>query len=538
MNTPEDISDTGPGLTAEHFFESISDEDLRTLIDPSNLSTLDAIFANRVAGHDLQRVAHSLVDLGALLDNSKHRPIILQLLTDSKRTELQHRVGRDLDDPEDWTITEVTHAREFFGLIQEYLPLLSIPADTIVEPSYGLFDHQLRAVERLTALLLDGGERAILHLPTGAGKTRIAMHHVANVLRSTPDVVVVWLASGRELLEQSTDAFQTAWSHLGNRRVQLGTMWEERMPALERFTDGFLAVGLAKAWSVMMTHDPGWAARLAPRVRLVVFDEAHQAIARTYRRITEELTLDHRCALLGLTATPGRTWNDIDKDGELAHFFDGNKVGIEVPEGDPIDYLTRQGYLARPTFRTMLSDPGLTLNRDDLDRIAKALDVPDDILSELSISQQYLTAVLQSTERLISGGHRRVLVFGASVKQAQLLAAILAARKVSCSVVTASTPTKLRERAIRHFRSDIDDPLVLINYGVLTTGFDAPSASGMVIARPTKSLVLYSQMVGRAIRGPKAGGTATCEVVTVVDPTLPGFRDVADAFNNWEDVWL
>lgn len=79
--------------------------------------------------------------------------------------------------------------------------------------------------------------------------------------------------------------------------------------------------------------------------------------------------------------------------------------------------------------------------------------------------------------------------------------------------------------------------MVLCNYGVLTTGFDAPSASAAVISRPTKSLVLYSQMVGRVIRGPKAGGTPTCEIVTVVNPALPGFGDVADAFVNWEDVW-
>jgi DNA repair protein RadD len=44
-------------------------------------------------------------------------------------------------------------------------------------------------------------------------------------------------------------------------------------------------------------------------------------------------------------------------------------------------------------------------------------------------------------------------------------------------------------------------------------------------------------MVGRVIRGPKAGGTPSCEIVTVVDPSLPGFGDLAAAFTNWEDVW-
>jgi len=79
--------------------------------------------------------------------------------------------------------------------------------------------------------------------------------------------------------------------------------------------------------------------------------------------------------------------------------------------------------------------------------------------------------------------------------------------------------------------------MVLCNYGVLTTGFDAPKTSAVIIARPTKSLILYCQMVGRAMRGPTVGGSADCEVVTVVDSSLPGFGDMADAIFNWEDVW-
>lgn len=78
---------------------------------------------------------------------------------------------------------------------------------------------------------------------------------------------------------------------------------------------------------------------------------------------------------------------------------------------------------------------------------------------------------------------------------------------------------------------------MIVNYGVLTTGFDAPKTSSVLITRPTKSLVLYSQMVGRAIRGKLAGGNEEAEIVTVVDTTLPGFGNLAEAFKNWEDVW-
>ena len=77
---------------------------------------------------------------------------------------------------------------------------------------------------------------------------------------------------------------------------------------------------------------------------------------------------------------------------------------------------------------------------------------------------------------------------------------------------------------------------IIINYGVLTTGFDAPKANIAIIGRPTQSVTLYSQMVGRVTRGPKAEGTKECKVITVKDK-LPGFRDISESFFYWEEIW-
>lgn len=530
---------SGPGLTVTRFFESIPDRDLRRFLDPGALSILDAIFGGRIAGDDLQRVARTLVDFDVMLGEVKGRRFVLSLLPEQKRTELEDRIGRSLQitDAGDWTEGEVRRMRDFFGLVEERIVPPPMPPTDTITPSYGLFDHQRDVVRKLMPLLTQDERRAVLHLPTGVGKTRTAMHVVVNSLRAHEPSVVVWLASGKELLEQAVLAFREAWLHLGTRPIRIGSMWGDRMPDLEDFSDGFLSIGLAKAWALLSRTDPDWAARLASRVRLVVFDEAHQSIAGTYRRLTEELTLDFRCALLGLTATPGRTWADIDKDGELADFFSGNKVTLDVPGENPVEYLIDNGFLARPNFRTLFAEPGLSINDDELTRIANSLDIPERIVANLSMSEQYVTAVLGAVGELLDAGHQRVLVFAATVAHARMLTAILVARNIRSDVVTGSTPERVRERAIRTFKSNDGIPMVLVNFGVLTTGFDAPKAGAVVIARPTQSLVLYSQMVGRAIRGPKAGGTATCDILTVVDPSLPGFGDVAEAFVNWEDVW-
>jgi len=529
----------GPGLAVAWLFDSLPDRELRRFLDPGVLSMLDAIFGGCIAGADLRRIARTLVDFDVLLGERAGRRLVLDLIPERKRAELEARVGRAVASAgtSDWTESEVRRLRDFFGLVEERIVPPAVPPTSTITPAYGLFDHQRNAVRKLAPLLAQDERRAVLHLPTGVGKTRTAMHVVADSLSAHEPSVVVWLASGKELLEQAVLAFEEAWMHLGARPLRIGTMWGDRMPDLDRFSDGFLAVGLAKGWAVTSRTDPDWALRLSRRVRLVVFDEAHQSIAGTYRRITEELTLDYRCALLGLTATPGRTWADIDKDGELAEFFAGNKVTLEVPGENPIAYLIDNGFLARPIFRTLLSRPGLAFGEKELARIARGLDIPEEIVTALSMSEQYVTAVLGAVEGLLDAGHRRVLVFAATVQHARTLSAILVARDVRSNVVTGLTPVRAREHAIRTFKSDDEVPMVLVNYGVLTTGFDAPKASAVVIARPTRSLVLFSQMVGRAIRGPKAGGTEACEVVTVVDPSLPGFGDVAAAFLNWEDVW-
>lgn len=529
----------GLGLTVKQFFSAVSDDAIREFLDSRVLSVMDALCGGKADARDLRRIAATLVDFDALLLDPVGRRQILAQLPGNKRLELEERIGRNIrpSAAQDWSDAEIRGLRDFFGLMEERTIALPLQANANVLPRYGLFEHQRIAVQRLLPLLSEDDRRAVLHFPTGVGKTRTAMHLVAATLQRNEPSIVVWLASGRELLEQASAAFREAWSCLGTRPLQLGTMWGDRNPDLDNFRDGLLVVGLAKGWSVLSRTDPGWAGRLASRIRLVVFDEAHQSTAPTYRRLTEELTIDYRCGLLGLTATPGRTWADIDEDDVLADFFAHTKVTLEVPSDNAIEYLIDNGYLARPTFRNLFSEPGIQISASDLSRIASRLDVPSDIVEALSMTEQYVTAVLAAVTALVEEGHRRILVFAATVSHARLLAALLMMRGVRAAAVTADTPDRVRDREIKSFTASDSTPFVLVNFGVLTTGFDAPKASAVVIARPTQSLVLYSQMVGRAIRGPRAGGTDSCEVITVIDPSLPGFRSLAEAFLNWEDVW-
>lgn len=426
----------------------------------------------------------------------------------------------------------------FFGAGRESGRPHAFGVDSTTAPAkYPLFQHQLDALRRTQALLYSGARRAILHMPTGAGKTRTAMNLVAEHLRSHTETVAVWLASSEELLEQAASEFEVAWQYLGNRNVEVTRYWGNRDQDVSALRDGLIVAGLAKLYSASKRLS-NFLPSLADEVSLVVVDEAHQSVAETYAYVIDLLaSKSPNTSLLGLTATPGRTYNDMEQDARLARFWGGKKVMLQIPGFDnPVKYLISEGYLARPVFRTVNAKPGFEPSQEDLANLRTGLDLPAGVLDRLAADELWNTKIVETTTELLSR-HRRVIVFATSVKQAVTLAAVMRAMGSHTRAITGTTPKRERESILMQYTSNAETPMAVFNYGVLTTGFDAPGTSAAVIARPTQSLVLYSQMVGRALRGPRAGGNHEAEIVTVIDPSLPGFGDPAQAFTNWEDVW-
>jgi DNA repair protein RadD len=542
---PLETISSAPGFALRTLLREAKPAALRKLVGAATVDILEGLDPHLLAEQRLGALAASLVEPSEALRDPEKRDQIIAMLPLPKARELAKRLGaeegKDL----------YAHLRRaaadnaalpalfsFFGVVRDVrAPSDTAPSATALDAGYGLFDHQRVAAAKVRRALCDPPRKCVLHMPTGSGKTRTAMHIVASHLRSNEPTVVCWLAQNAELLDQAANEFEQAWSYLGNRSVDLVRFWGHRNPDLMAARDGLIVAGLGKMYA-FDNRNAEVMLRLADRTSLTVIDEAHQAIAPTYASILTALyTKRPKNALLGLTATPGRTWSDIAEDQKLSDYFEGKKVTLEV-EGyeDPVTFLIEEGYLARPTFRTLNSDAGLELSDRDVKELSDSIDIPGDLLERLGADTQRNLKIIAAVEDLISR-HRRIIVFAPSVGNARLLVAILTARGFDAEVVTGQTNTSDRERIIRRFRSNANHSMVVVNYGVLTTGFDAPATSAAVIARPTRSLVLYSQMVGRATRGPRARGNAEAEIVTVADPHLPGFGSIADAFRNWEDVW-
>lgn len=524
------------------------DEALQLLIGDVPMKLIQLLDPGLATSQHLQNLILRLHTAEGLLLSRDKRAILFDLLSPTQAEMLHQVLGLPASEhPYDALKTAmIRRGSERERALFEFFDL-SVPQTEQREPElsarsspgqYALFAHQRAAAREVSHALAEHPRRVVLHMPTGAGKTRTAMNVIADHLRWHEPTLVIWLANSEELCEQSAAEFERAWHHLGNRDVSVFRFWGSHSVDLDEVHDGILVGGLAKMYS-QTRQRLGFIMALAGRTSLVVIDEAHSAIAETYRLILDALVVMPRPnpGLLGLTATPGRTWADIAVDEQLSQFFSRKKVSLSVEEYDnPVDYLVDHKYLARVEYQPLFYDGTISLSDADIRRVQEHLDIPDKVLKLLAEDEMRNLAIVTAVEDL-ARRHRRILVFAATVDHSELLAAVLQMRGYDALSVTSGTPGLKRSRTIERFKQDTSDVRIICNYGVLTTGFDAPLTSAALIARPTKSLVLYSQMVGRAIRGELAGGNESAEIMTVVDHDLPGFGGVAEAFNNWEDIW-
>ncbi len=482
----------------------------------------------------------------ALLLNAPVRHELIDLLTPKEALEIAKHMGLSVSEDCFTVLKGLRLAKNdekqrfvsFFGLTYEETPKLDKPSTVQLEPAYGLFAHQITALAKVRELLDAEGGRALLHMPTGSGKTRTAVNLACEYLRQNLGRVVIWLANSEELCEQAYDEFSRAWGSLGNRPIQSYKCWGSySLPPTDEIREGFVVLGLAKGFS-RISNGFSDVAELGAKQPLVIFDEAHQAIAPTYRQVIDLLVRPYSASkLLGLSATPGRSWNDPDQDLELSDFFNRNKVTLTVDGySNPVAYLIDQGYLARPIFKRIFSGANVSLSASEEQQLSTTFDLPKKILELLGSHEKRNLAIVYEAERLLKQ-HKRVILFASSVVQSDLLAAVLQARGHFARSITSNTVDADRISGLAIFKDFDETPRILCNFGILTTGFDAPRTSAALIARPTISLVLYSQMIGRALRGPRAGGNSSAEIVTVIDDGLEEFNSVEKAFSNWEDVW-
>jgi superfamily II DNA or RNA helicase len=402
-----------------------------------------------------------------------------------------------------------------------------------------LHDYQELMVGRILEVLQSRPAlRGMLSLPTGAGKTRVAVEAIIRHLRSLPaevvSIPVLWVAQTEELCEQAVQTWQTVWRNTGPaRQLTISRLWStnEADPVEEGY---HLVIATdAKLERVIDADRYTWLCE----AQAVIVDEAHTSISRRYTQVLASLGLTphrSRCPLIGLTATPFRGTNTEESDRLVARYgrnrLDHHRDGTEILGAEPYATLQKLGVLARVKHEE-LRGVELDLSAGERHALEQLRRLPSS--AEKRLGHDTIRNRLLIKKILDLPPDWPILLFATSVDHAQTMAALLSLKGVSAAAVSSDTDLGQRRHVIEQFRQG--KIRVLANYNVLSQGFDAPATRAVIVARPTYSPNVYQQMIGRGIRGPLNGGKEECLIINVADNIAQYGEELA--FRQFEYLW-
>lgn len=310
----------------------------------------------------------------------------------------------------------------------------------IIDESRAAYARRLRAV--------------LLCLPTGGGKTVTASVIVHG--SSAKGNVTWWLVHRRELLAQASQTFHS----LG---IPHGTV------SAGHISNPHARVQVASVQTIIRRLDE------LPPPDLIVFDEAHHIGSASWQTIFSRFP---RARVLGLTATPWR----LDGQG-LGNWFEEMVVGPSPAELIEMGSLSPYRLFAPAT--PDLSAVGTVAGDFSRSALSAAMDKP-----------QIVGDAIGHYKRLCSG--KRAVAFAAGVENSKRIAAQFREAGVMAEHVDGSMSSEERDAAVERFRAG--QTLVLSNADLFGEGFDVPAIEAAILLRPTKSLSLHLQQVGRALR--------------------------------------
>ena len=333
-----------------------------------------------------------------------------------------------------------------------------------------LFDYQEDMKERIEkALRLHRSVMA--QMPTGTGKTYLLTAVIDSFVSNNPMEKVWIVAHRRELVSQIDETVRKFHSYsASNTSSLLSSVKAMSIQWLSKHYDE-------------IEEEPG----------MIVIDEAHHALAKTYKEMWERFP---KAKFLGLTATPCR----LNGKG-FTDLFDVLVQSWDVPE------FISKGRLATYDFVSIKSD-GMTQRLiDSLQKRGADGDYQNKEMDMLLNKKPSIERLYRSLEEF--GKDRKGIVYAINISHAQKITKLYQEHGVKAIAIDSKTPATERQQDIEAFKKG--DIQVLVNVDIFSEGFDCPDVEFVQLARPTLSLAKYLQMVGRGLRVAK--GKKNCVII-------------------------
>ena len=333
-----------------------------------------------------------------------------------------------------------------------------------------LFDYQEDMKERIEkALRLHRSVMA--QMPTGTGKTYLLTAVIESFVSNNPMEKVWIVAHRRELVSQIDETVRKFHSYsASNTSSLLSSVKAMSIQWLMRHCDE-------------IDEEPG----------MIVIDEAHHALAKTYKEMWERFP---KAKFLGLTATPCR----LNGKG-FTDLFDVLVQSWSVPE------FISKGRLATYDFVSIKSDGVTQRLIDSLQKRGADGDYQNKEMDMLLNKKPSIEKLYRSLEEY--GKDRKGIVYAINISHAQKITKLYQEHGVKAIAIDSKTPATERQQDIEAFKKG--DIQVLVNVDIFSEGFDCPNVEFVQLARPTLSLAKYLQMVGRGLRVAK--GKKNCVII-------------------------
>lgn len=382
-----------------------------------------------------------------------------------------------------------------------------------------LYPHQREAIRYLNEINKSRSFSTLLVLPTGGGKTLTAVWWLLKAALDN-DIKILWIAHRHLLLDQAAFTFQNnAYSDImtdiSSFKYRIVSGVHDKAVNIEE-SDNLLIAGKDSIVRNLNYLD-NWLKN--EKELYLIIDEAHHAAAKSYRKIIEYV-LDKipDMKILGLTATPFRT-NENEK-GLLKKIFKDDIV-YRVNLTD----LIKQQILSIPHTEEYSTNIliGENLGAREINTISSMDTLPESVTEEI-ISNSTRNGLIVDTYVKNKDKYRQTIIFAVNKLHAFALRGLFEEAGISAGVVVSDIRTMftdveiskdINEENIKAYQNGELD--VLINVNILTEGVDLPMTQTVFLTRPTISVVMMTQMIGRALRGTAAGGTADAYIVSFID---------------------
>ena len=344
--------------------------------------------------------------------------------------------------------------------------------------TFTLRPYQQEALDAVVSNANNGIKKQLVVLPTGAGKT-VIFSQLPIIKPDTLPMLV--LAHRSELLDQARSKILDC-----NPNLTVEIEQAERKA-------GRVDVVVASVATLGRNNTPRIEEYPKDYFKSIVIDEAHHAAAPSYRRIIDYFSPDF---LLGVTATPQRS-----DSTRLIDVFD------EIVYYRTIQDLIQEGWLSplvgyRVKTSTDISEVEIQNGEYSQSQLEEKIDNPE---RNAHVVAAYRNLAMD----------KKALVYASGVRHAENLALSFRQASVETAVIVGTTPREERETILAQFaKGQIS---VIVNVGVLTEGFDEPSLEAIIIAKPTRSTLLYTQIVGRGTR--LFEGKKHCIIIDIADTT-------------------